>query len=845
MGDPAYIIRLSSNLYLDSDGVLHQGAQPPVSAYDMPGGLLTFLNGADKIAKTFNDIGDALPAKSEGAKFDKFSKKLADLGAPPILAKILGVIGTIATVIGNVFIVVGVLVSAAKLLGLFGDGPSPLEQLIDARFKALQADFRSLQRIIAQYNLDTANDYLGSARSQVQDFVSQRDSGTMTVDEIEAQLNVLVPLLTLVSAPQIKTLLNAATYVVFFDQDEHTKVWPFISTHLYTVSSDAGAQPAIFPPSNQPRVDSRLAIPLASHAAQTFLALVATLYPEYRTTGHFRSTLREFADKLSSLATSVRNETLARTIYTAADFGMAIDDFYVLDLLPGITVPQLRPDFQFVVGALDLSSHNDKFFVDAFAGGVPFPGRSRRGGLDFRWPLPAKLQLLPLPPHPGWLHTDGTPIRQYAILNPQECADAANDQAGKDYADLLVSSGYMTLVQLSAQLRHAATQPDHSETVSGDVAAIRHSQPGTQVTVHSGNLFPVGQIEAQAWREPQRVKVLVSATTQPVSRPPALIHYQIFLRTLRSRSTPLSYEPVQYASYSSDPLHPGFQRLYLHTSPALVLHEELLFEGTSQSEARRFNKTLDVMADTFDWWIPVKPLVYPHDRVFEKTRQLAMDSVSRQDPGSGMNVQRSLGMMSHERVFAGSGVSRTQSTHVDSNTLTNVSLSTVSSVANFFGIGWEEGTQTWEGQRREYDQVSVQVQVKAHWQADGFHLDLENRPEDRNYVMFLVFEETFGSIETDEIAPKVIHTAFPIQINGQLTYVPQSLFDAEKDARRKQQEFAMKYAVSAKPKPGDPVIGTIQPGEVSTDAGAARLTAALRQLKPELFEQLLSKELSK
>jgi len=64
-------------------------------------------------------------------------------------------------------------------------------------------------------------------------------------------------------------------------------------------------------------------------------------------------------------------------------------------------------------------------------------------------------------------------------------------------------------------------------------------------------------------------------------------------------------------------------------------------------------------------------------------------------------------------------------------------FSTVSSVATFFGIGWEDGTQTWEGQRREYDQVSVQVQVKAYWQADGFHLDLENRPEDRNYVMFL------------------------------------------------------------------------------------------------------------
>ena len=55
-----------------------------------------------------------------------------------------------------------------------------------------------------------------------------------------------------------------------------------------------------------------------------------SLSPEFRTTGDFRPTLRDFADKLSELAASIRNTTLARTIYTEADFGKAVPDYRLL-----------------------------------------------------------------------------------------------------------------------------------------------------------------------------------------------------------------------------------------------------------------------------------------------------------------------------------------------------------------------------------------------------------------------------------------------------------------------------------------------------------------------------------
>lgn len=157
------------------------------------------------------------------------------------------------------------------------------------------------------------------------------------------------------------------------------------------------------------------------------------------------------------------------------------------------------------------------------------------------------------------------------------------------------------------------------------------------------------------------------------------------------------------------------------------------------------------------------------------------------------------------------------------------------------GLGWEDGAQTWQGHHRETLETTIQMRVKLDWQGSNMRVSIENRPEDRNYIVFLVVEETFGSIEADEQPPKVLHTAFPIAINGQLTFVPQSLFDQETEANNNQRAFAQKYAISVNPKPGEPVYGTITMDELTTDAGVARLAAALRQFEPEVLEKLTRK----
>lgn len=505
MSEPVYVINLGSGLYLDSDGTLHHGTPPAVPSYTMPGGVFTNLNEVGKLAKTFNDIGNALPNKADAEKFAKFSAKLADLGAPEELGKLLGAVGQIASVVGTVFVVVGVAVAAAKLLGLFNEGPSPLEVLVKARFDALDREVRALQALSAQKDLEKQRSALASARATVESFVSQRDSGTMTLEQIATRLQTLVTELSLLSAKEILTLLDASTYTVFFDTEEYLKVWPWIATNLFRTPGGSAPQRAVFPSVNAPIFDHRLAVPLAAQAAQTFIGLVRSLSPEFRTTGDFRPTLRDFADKLSTLAATVRNTSLARTIHFEGDFGTLIDDFYVSDPLPGVLDPALKPDFFWVVGAMDLCSHNDAFFADvAKGGGVPSPGPSRRGSLDFRWRPPALLERSPLPSH--LVHQDGSQVVQYRVTNSKECADAANEQSLQDYSDLLVSSGHMTLAQLAAQLRHAATQPDRSETVRGEVLSLRHPQPGHDVTVVSAPgpiLFSkTGEIKAHAWLEP-------------------------------------------------------------------------------------------------------------------------------------------------------------------------------------------------------------------------------------------------------------------------------------------------------------------------------------------------------
>jgi hypothetical protein len=828
MSDPAYITRLGPNLYLDSHGVLHQGVIPPVPDYTLPGGLFRTAQEVAKLAKTFNDIDNALPDKDEGEKYEKFLEKITKLGLPPELAKLLGVVGNIAGAIGTAFVVLGVAVGLAKMLGMFGDGPSPLELLVKARLDALEKQINELSKRLFEQNLTQSQAELEAARRRVKEFVAQRDSGTMSDSAILSELLGVKLLLTSPTTPKVLIMTNKMTYRLAFDTGRHTKVWPWITNHLFLIPEGKEPVRAVFPTMNSSVFESCIALPLGVQAVQTYLPLIQSLCPEFRTTGDFREHLRAVTENISALAKTIRDETLARTIHHEGDFGWLIPDFYVLDPVPGLTTPTLKPDFTLVVGALDLSNHNDAFFPDVGPGAaVPFPGSSRRGSLEFRWHPPATLRL----DHSssGMVHRDGTPVLNYLITNGRQCADAANELAAQDYADLLLSSGYMTLVHLASQLRHATTEPIHSESVRGNVYLNRHPEARTQVTVHSKPslaLFPkaTADLQAQAWREPQTVNAIASVTTQPLPRT-KLIPYRILLRTLSSAIPPdawnePNYESVQTARHVDDPLNKGFKRLRLETSKAAVLHEEVLFEGVSDDEFRSFDKPLSFEAHTFDWWIPTQPGPF--------------SSTTLDDPGGSALLGREPGTIKPSPVFP--------STLLEVKPVMRDSIDTTLGGRSFvmLGHGWEEGAQTWKGFHREMKLATVEMRVRAEWRNSQLRVSIDNRLEDRNYIVFLVVEETFGFIEPDETPPKVLHTAFPMAINGCLTYVPQSLFDEEKKARGKRDEFVHEFGVFVRPKPGEPVFRSITLAELATDAGRERLAAELQQFEPDLLTRFLA-----
>jgi hypothetical protein len=332
-------------------------------------------------------------------------------------------------------------------------------------------------------------------------------------------------------------------------------------------------------------------VPLASYAAEAFLAGLRVLSPEYRSTGDFRGTLHNFADDIAHLAQSMRAEVLARTIYEPKDFSVllypaeVIHDFFSHE--PIAISPSCS---RFPVGALDLRYHDNLFFETFLAQLIKaeyygWERTTRKACMDFRWLPPAKLELIVLhEPLVGEVH-------KFRITNPDECAAAANAQSELDYAELLSVSGYAQLLQLATLFRNESTDPDRSQTVrvfTPDL--VRRSQPSKTVTVESEPVPLTGKITASARREPQKCTASVNIWTQPIERV-LPIEYQIRLRTLKS---------IWGANRWREPVYSAFQ--FLHYEPVLsdrnflelviderdaALDAELLIEGISPPNGPR------------------------------------------------------------------------------------------------------------------------------------------------------------------------------------------------------------------------------------------------------------------
>jgi len=793
MGQVEFSIHLGGGLYMDSNGVLSHGPEPGKPLYPTPGGGLPVK--PETLEKVFKGIAKALPDKDDPKSREKFDKILDGIGmAAQDKEDLIGVLqaaGAVASVIGSVVPIVGAaLAILTLLLGLFKEGPSPLETLITRRFDEMERKIKALEIQIQQRDLRNQRGLISAAIAALKNYVVELkntppDEATLLLRHQDVRTEVRNAGLA------VRNLLDSSTWLVSFDSGEHKWVWPWIAHRLFTFPTAGPPQRALFPTQGTNVFDHRLMVPLAIFGVTAYLSVLRASAPEFRSTRQNREDLWDFAKLLEPLAENMRREGLARTLYTAADFqipwGLApeeVVDFSMFGLPPFLAEGNTR----FAVGALDLRSHNDAYFTSGFtASSIQHlgPQYAKQGLLNVRWMPPAKLERYEEHvPTLGWEPPNQPPPtrRRYRITNPEECAAAANAQAEQDYADLLYSSGYFNLIHLVATLRNEATDPDRSQTVRSEAWLRR--KPGTSVgvVVESQPIrFSGGVISSPAERQSQQYKATTWFTTQPLGRDRKL-PYRVWLRTLPSEQ---EYRLYHQVGYTNDPAHPGFQELFTTTGTAL--DQLLIAEGLSIPEARDDTGTAVLKASTFDSWIPVKPLGGLETKISSSVSYASLRAAGWEAGGQTISPP---GLPT-----AGGGTSRRE--------FANIDLVEGSPIFSDL-FGWEDGKEPAKAQHRLEKESEIHLDYTLHWQADKVTVSLgNNRPEDRNYVVYVVVEEKLGS-------GAVLHTMVPVPVIGQLTYVPKSFFDEEFAAHARTarffREFAERYAKSLPdiPRPGGP-----------------------------------------
>jgi hypothetical protein len=817
MTQAQFSVHLGGGLYMDSNGALSHGPEPGKPVYSIPGGGLP-VNLAT-LEKAFDGLAKALPNKDDPKSREKFDKILDAIGMlaehKETLINTLQAVGAVASVIGSVVPVVGAALAILTwLLGVFKDGPSALELLVARRFDDLARQLKALETQIQQRDLRGQRSVITGGLAAFANFVLEMKNTPPDPAVLLLRQQDMRRKLDEVGTA-VRNLLDSSTWLATFSQSEHEWVWHWIANQLFTFPRTGAPQRAFFPEQGANRFEHGLMVPLALFASTSYLTILRALAPEYRSTGEHREDLVDFAKALEVLAENMRREGLARTLYTAADFqggagggipfGLSPDE--VVDLSAVGVPPFIAPGSRrWAVGALDLCVHNNAYFTPGFsASPIQHPGNqyAKQGLLNVRWIPPAVLEAYQesIPPLGFELPNRPPPARtRYRIINPEECAKAANAQAELDYTDLLYSSGYLNLVHLVAVLRNEATDPDHSQTVRADAWLRRKPGKSVAVTVKSAPILVTGQISASAERQPQDYTATVYLTTQPTGRNRSL-NYRVWLRTLGASFSAggsywneQKYDQFYQANYGDDSANPGFKKLL--TTTGTPWDQIKIAEGKSSAVARNASGNAVLKAITFDWWIPVKPLGSHGVDLREAAKLRSLRAVGWEaDPAAApLPLPPETGNDSAPSAVSGSDVFKAL-THIREDL----------KLSDF--VGWIDAVEPASGQHREGEASEIRLEYSLYWQGDQMRVTLKNRAKDRNFVVYVVVEETLAS-------GAVLHTTQRIPVIGQLTYVPQSFFDEEETAIARLAEtlrdFARRYSISASDvqqgptNPGDP-----------------------------------------
>ncbi|MDX3078630.1 hypothetical protein [Streptomyces sp. MI02-7b] len=786
---PAFALHLGGGLYVDSWGNLYHDSPDYVPAYHAPTAVPidpSKIAEALKQASTLKDINK-----------DKGAINLAvDLGIPPELLDILSAVGKIAGFAGPVGSALSLAFDLAKLVGIIKEGPNALEVAVEKMGKRLNTAFHafSMQEILRDVAKGRSNiQQLTAEAAQYLDIMDK----SPTKEDMETRRGD-IELAFSRTQEGFGVLLSRETWMTMVDWGTIQWSWGRLWQQLFTLPEKPGGAPrqATLPEDNGSYFDNCLMVPSATYAATGFLTAIRAIEPEYRTTGRYKGGLQHYARMLDDLAEALRDNGLALTRYKPEHFLIPLNvgsgDVYA-DPFSGKEI--LNPTGHWPVGALDLRYHNDEFFAKQRES---HPGATKLANMDFGWTPPAILQ-------PG--------LGGYVIVNPQECADAANSQAEKDYAELLATSGYVELLLLAALFRNEWSAPSTSQTVRpGKLQLTRKSSPRVDVSVSTKDIPGTGVITSPAKREHRECYAAVSIKTQPTI-PHGAIQYKVKLRTLSSMGgtgnapkswSDVTYDQFQMSSYepvpnpNHDPELRDLKQLVL-TETSLALDEyPLVPDWTSSPGDPGITPRSDlgeVTADTFDWWIPVPDV-----------------TVSRGKPGKMQPMNTRLHMVDTQARKAH---------QLDARAL------------------WPSGEPDWDGQHRDVARTQVKFDYTLDWTGNTLEFTLHSQPPYRSYIVWLVIEEKM--LNTGQI----LHTAVEVPVNGLLTYVPEEFFAKELLAYSRLvkvlKEFNREIKIQNPNGPDPLVIDGIHAHELASHEILDRSAKIARRSDPHLWDQVMNR----
>lgn len=782
-------IDLGNGLYMTASGVLSYERGPVVYHITHSGGgfpvkLSTLEQALSKIA----NVGK-----------EQTIKKMAELQVPKEYLALLGTVGKIAETLGTVVAFAGIAVDILKMLGVFGEQVSAFQVMVEQRFKDVIKHIDSFAERERLKDLDKSRSVVASCNDALGNIVFQKSSPNQkfNVDWIRANTAALRDRLTTDFDLAVKSLLSTSSHLQMFNRSEHP-VWQSVGSNTFAMDGDGNFTKVTLPPEGELVFDHRLLLEYATTAITSYLAALRFVAPEYRSTGEFRTNLQKYAEMLEVLISNMRQVTLVRTIFTEKDFQgpYSLYDFQVDEEASGYRINSLGRGL-FKVGALDVCNHNDRFFGSPFVGwnsdhSIPVVKiAKKKGAFDRGW-LPTNTLLTYKYGTSYWFD------ESYVSKNRESVAAEANAQSERDYAEILWTSGYISLVGLQALIRHHTAEHYISETVSrGETKVLSGTDRTTFGIITVAEDFSKIGVEissraAVIWR---KLEATTTMLLQDPNRSPKL-QYRVVLRTLANLGDgAFEYQSCYKHKYVDIPAAPGqpagYKKLVTSYNPYMALSEVELIAGASDVGIRSSEGTAILDADTFDLWVPADI----------SDQELSL--VNRRNPVLPLEAYSRLG-----------GISQ----------------------------GWHEidEVELSKELRKNYQRRSVQLKYSLSWDHDHLSVTLNSPAEAKcNYIVFLVVEETLTS-------GTVLHTNWRIPINGKAVVIPSSFFlkmgMLSVAVAQAMLEATISFnAESRRPDPSEPRPNWIELSDLTIAEGRERVVSLLQSERPDLLRSVMEK----